>query len=127
MKKLTREWVRKAERDLVVVKKIRNAKPPLRDETCFHCQQAGEKYLKALLQEIGLPVRRTHDLLAILDELIPHDGTLKPLRRAARALRRFAVDYRYPGFRATLRQCQASQQHALRIRTEIRARLGLVR
>jgi HEPN domain-containing protein len=30
---------------------------------CFHCQHAAEKYLKALLQEGGLVVPRTHDLV----------------------------------------------------------------
>jgi HEPN domain-containing protein len=49
MKKLTMEWVRKAEADLRVVRKIYKATPLLRDETCFHCQQAAEKYLKAVL------------------------------------------------------------------------------
>ena len=29
-------------------------RPPFHDETCFHCQQAAEKFFKALLQEWGL-------------------------------------------------------------------------
>jgi HEPN domain-containing protein len=48
---------------------------------CFHCQQAAEKYLKALLQEKGAAVLKTHDLEDILDLLRPYDHTLTPLRR----------------------------------------------
>ncbi|TMQ30679.1 MAG: HEPN domain-containing protein [Planctomycetota bacterium] len=43
MKRLTAAWLRKAEGDLEVVRKIRASPPPQRDETCFHCQQAAEK------------------------------------------------------------------------------------
>src|SRR5438034_6413707 len=43
MKRLTAAWLRKAEGDLEVVRKIRASPPPQRDETYFHCQQAAEK------------------------------------------------------------------------------------
>ena len=43
---------------------------PLHDSICFHCQQTAEKYLKALLQELGQFVPRTHDLEDLLDSLI---------------------------------------------------------
>lgn len=110
---------------MAVVGKIRGARPPLRDETCFHCQQAAEKYLKALLQELGTPVPRTHNLLDLLNLLLTQDPTLKALRRGLRSLRRYAVDYRYPGFRANSRQTQAAIRHVGQLRTEIRTRLGL--
>ncbi len=125
MKKLTMEWVRKAEADLGVVGRINKATPPLRDETCFHCQQAAEKYLKALLQELGVIVPRTHNLLDLLGLLLPHDATLSRLRRGLRSLRRYAVDYRYPGFRASSRQARAALRHVNQTRTEIRKHLGL--
>jgi|SRR6516225_361458 len=83
MKKLTKEWVRKAEADLAVVKNILRVRPPLNDEICCHCQQAGEKYLKALLQELAISVPRTHNLLKLIDLLLPHDPTLRMLRRGA--------------------------------------------
>src|SRR6266700_3502406 len=95
MKKLTKEWVRKAEADLAVVRSIRLETPPLRDETCFHCRKAAEKYLKAMLQELAVPSPRTHNLVDLLDLLVPTDPTLQPLRRSLRSLRRYAVDYRW--------------------------------
>jgi hypothetical protein len=42
-------------------------------------------------------VPRTHDLEDLLDLLLPHDPTLKPLRRGLGSLTRYAVEYRYPG------------------------------
>jgi HEPN domain-containing protein len=91
----------------------------------FHCQQAAEKYLKAFLQELGDPVPRTHDLEDLLDLLLPHDATLVPLRRGVASLTKYAVEYRYPGMRATTRQMQSAVRIAERVRSELRARLGL--
>jgi HEPN domain-containing protein len=92
---------------------------------CFHCQQAAEKYLKALLQERGAVVPRTHDLDRLLLSLLPQDAKLRPLRRGLRALTRYAVEYRYPYERATGRQMESALRVAERVRAEVRARLGL--
>ena len=62
MKKLTADWVRKAERDYRVAKKLGRSRPPENDFVCFCCQQSSEKFLKALLVELGLSVPRTHNL-----------------------------------------------------------------
>lgn len=40
------------------------------DGICFHAQQCAEKYLKAVLAEAGLPVVKTHDLTALLDQVL---------------------------------------------------------
>jgi HEPN domain-containing protein len=125
MKKLTKEWVAKAEADLAAVKRLRKAKPPLHDIRCFHCQQAAEKYLKALLQELGLDVPHTHELAKLLVPLLAHAADLKSLRRAMLSLERYAVDYRYPGKHATARQAEVAQRHALQTRTAIRKQLGI--
>ena len=60
MKKLTAQWVRKAESDFAVAETLARGKEPHHDEVCFHAQQCSEKYLKALLEELGLSVPRTH-------------------------------------------------------------------
>src|SRR5688572_32679202 len=95
-------------REVVDKGKVLYEAPHGRDVACFHCQQAAEKYIKALLQDHGLAVPRTHDLEVLLDLLLPHDATLAPLRRGVRSLTKFAVEYRYPAMRATTRQMQAS-------------------
>src|SRR5436309_3142003 len=97
MKKLTREWVRKAEADRVAATTLARARTPLHDVVCFHCQQTVEKYLKALLQESGLPVTRTHDLEALLLQLLPGHPSLRSFRRGVARLTDYAVDTRYPG------------------------------
>jgi HEPN domain-containing protein len=97
----------------------------LYDGVCFHCQQAAEKYLKALLQETGLPVPKTHNLLALQHLLLPRHPGLKSLRRGLNSMTRFAVDVRYPGHSATKRQAQARVRWAGRVRTVCRVLLGL--
>jgi HEPN domain-containing protein len=125
MKRHTAQWVRKAEEDIEAARSlVAQAKPP-RDIVCFHCQQAAEKYLKALLQARGLSIPYTHDLEEILDLLDPHDATLKPLRGDTAFLTRFAVSYRYPGARARTREMRSAVRKAERVRAEVRDRLGL--
>ena len=125
MKRQTKMWARKAEEDWEGACQLATGKPPLRDLVCFHCQQAAEKYLKALLQDHGVAVPKTHNLSDLLNLLLPGDATLIPLRRALLALTRYAVDYRYPGSRTTTRQMQTALRHAGRVRREVRERLGL--
>jgi HEPN domain-containing protein len=125
MKRQTAQWVVKAEEDIESAKTLATLAKPKRDAACFHCQQGAEKYLKALLQETGLAVPRTHELEDLLDLLLPHDATLALLRRSLRSLTPYAVNYRYPGVRATTRRMQAALRQAERVRTAIRARLGL--
>jgi HEPN domain-containing protein len=125
MKRQTAPWVRKAEDDLQGARQLAALKPPLRDLVCFHCQQAVEKYLKALLREHGAFVPKTHDLNGLLGLLLPQDASLAPLARGLDALTRFAVEYRYPIVRTSTRQMRASLRLAERVRTELRIRLGL--
>jgi HEPN domain len=61
----------------------------------------------------------------LLNLLLPHDSTLAPLRRGIASLTKYAVEYRYPGLRATTRQMQSALRIAERVRRELRARLGL--
>jgi HEPN domain-containing protein len=125
MKRHTAQWVLKAEDDIEVARAVAALARPKRDAACFHCQQSAEKYLKALLQELGLVVPKTHNLLTLLHRLLPHDPTLAPLRVGLRSLTRYAVEFRYPGVRATARRMQSALRHAERVRRELRARLGL--
>lgn len=125
MKRLTAEWVRKAEADLRGARRLSKESPPLHDLVCFHCQQAAEKYLKAILEEAGRTVPRTHDLEDLLTLLVPHHGALRSLHRGALFLTRFAVEPRYPEKHTTKRQAQAALRWAERVRASCRAVLGL--
>lgn len=125
MKKLTAEWVKKAEADFVAAGRLARASPPLHDLVCFHAQQAAEKYLKALMEELGLTIPRTHNLIALLTLLSPHHGSLRSFRRGLDFLTRFAVDTRYPGDNASKRQATAARRWVRLVRTACRSLLGI--
>jgi HEPN domain-containing protein len=76
MKAATRDWVKKAEGDyLAAIALARKRKIPLHDQVCFHCQQSAEKYLKARMEEAGIPSRKTHNL----EKLLALAVTIEPL------------------------------------------------
>jgi HEPN domain-containing protein len=125
MKKVTQQWLRKAENDIAAARHLFKLKPLLSDEICFHCQQAIEKYFKGMLAEQALPIQKTHDLTILLLQLIPTDATLSSLKRGLKGVSRYAVEYRYPGANTTARQAHAAYRKALLVRGEIRKRLGL--
>jgi HEPN domain-containing protein len=125
MKRLTGQWLRKAEHDVLAAWHLFKLSPLLTDEICFHCQQAIEKLLKGMLAERGLPIQKTHDLTVLLGQLLPTDPTLRSLRRGLKGVTRHAVEYRYPGMNTTARQARAAYQKALLVRQGIRKRLGL--
>jgi len=125
MKKLTKEWVRKAEADYQLAVQLAGGSRPFHDQLCFHCQQSAEKYLKALLQELGLTIPRTHILRDLVNLLLSHHAELRPLQRGAKFLTRFAVETRYPGDRASKREAVAALRWAGKVRAAARALLGL--
>ena len=117
--------MRKGEDDVRLARVAASGRDRLYDGICFHCQQAAEKYLKALLQEAGRSVPRTHDLLLLLTLLLPIHPTLRSLRRGLDFLTQFAVENRYPGKDATKRQAQAALRWVDRVRKACRTLLGL--
>lgn len=125
MKKTTKAWVRKAEEDYVTAKQGSRSKVPLHDSVCFHCQQCAEKYLKGLMEEIGLVVPKTHDLDLLVTSLLALHPGLRSLRRGMIFLTDFAVETRYPGKDASKRQAMAALRWVQRTRTKARALLGI--
>ncbi|MGI8743416.1 MAG: HEPN domain-containing protein [Bryobacteraceae bacterium] len=90
-----RVWVRKAEHDLEAARRIMVTEDGCPyDTACFHCQQACEKYLKALLTLGGIHAPRTHDLEEIFALLPP---AIQPEIEVAAllSLNSDAVDVRY--------------------------------
>lgn len=125
MKKTTREWIRKAENDSRLAAKLARGKEAFHDELCFHCQQSAEKYLKALLNEAGIAIPRTHHLDDLLNLLVPNHPPLRRFRRGLIFLSDFAVVYRYPGENATKRQALAAHRWCRHIRLACRGLLGI--
>jgi HEPN domain-containing protein len=125
MKKTTREWVKKAESDYGAAETLGQTSVPHHDEACVHCQQSAEKYLKALLEELGLTIPYTHVLRDLLILLLPHHASLRPLRRGLVFLTRFAVGTRYPGDNASKREARAAFRWAGKVRDAVRPLLGI--
>jgi len=126
MKRLTAEWVEKAERDFAAAQLVAGHKNRSHDIVCFHCQQAAEKYLKALLQEQNTAFPRTHDLITLLPLVSSaHRRRLRRLRRGLDYLTQFAVDPRYPLMWPSKRQAQAALRWAGRVRDACRSIMGI--
>jgi HEPN domain-containing protein len=52
-------------------RELRARKSPNYDAACFHAQQCVEKYLKACLQDADIRFDKTHNLVALLDCVLP--------------------------------------------------------
>jgi len=78
-----------------------------------------------LREEKGLGVKKIHELNVLLTPLLPDHPALRSLRRGLVFLSDFAVDPRYPGKRVTKRQAVAALRWASRVRTSVRALLGI--
>jgi len=89
-------WVAAAEVDYELT--IRSAVPPeIEEGVCFHAQQCIEKYLKALLEDAGRPIPRTHDLGTLAEMVANLIPDLAPFEPDLKTIGPFAVAVRYPG------------------------------
>jgi HEPN domain-containing protein len=121
MKPLTREWVEKGEGDRSTARReLRVRKSPNFDAVCFHAQQCAEKYLKALLQERGAAIPRTHNLEALAKPLLPANPALATLAASLRTLGAYAVETRYPGKSSDRAMAREALAHCEAIRAAVR-------
>ena len=98
MKKLTEEWVSKAEGDLrTAERELAAGQDPNYDAVCFHAQQCVEKYLKACLNERDVVFEKSHNLLYLLDLVVPFAPQFDDMRVALNLVGNYAIAYRYPG------------------------------
>jgi HEPN domain-containing protein len=123
MKRVTREWVRKAEGDYLAA--LRESRAGAHDLVCFLAQQCLEKYIKGLLQDRGMAFPRTHDLLYLAGLAVPVCPGLTRFLRRLRRVSDYAVKFRYPGGWATGRQGRSAVKMAGEVRRALRGALGL--
>jgi HEPN domain-containing protein len=92
---ITREWIGKAEEDYgFACTSIEYT--DYFAQTCFHFQQAAEKYLKAFIVANKLNFRAVHNLLELLEICKLHEAGIKETEPACRFLNPFYIDTRYP-------------------------------
>jgi len=91
---LARGWLTKGDHDFANAQQTLASGSPL-DTACFHCQQAAEKYLKALLAWHGLSIPRTHDVRLLKEQCQAVAPGLGLAKVDVSILTPYAVDLRY--------------------------------
>ena len=90
-----KQWIFKANEDILVVEKLTEHEIFAPSSACFHCQQAVEKFLKAFLIANEVEIKKTHNiefLLSVCGEIDSDFARIEP-----KNLSDFGVDVRYPG------------------------------
>ena len=126
MKRLTLEWVEKAEEDFISAQReYRARKQPNYNAAYFFSQQCIEKYIKARLQEAEIAFGKIHDLVELLELVSPIEPLWDSCRPTFRPITAYAVNYRYPGENATKEEVQHVIKICRRFRDVARYSLGL--
>jgi HEPN domain-containing protein len=90
------EWIDLARQDEASARFLLQMRPLPLEVICFHCQQAAEKLIKAVLAKHGLDIPKTHDLPVLLDLAAEPVPSLAVLDQPALDLNAFSVLVRYP-------------------------------
>ena len=93
---IARQWLAKARNDILNADNNLNSELVPFDTVCFHCQQAAEKMLKSYLVGNGKEYPITHDLLLILEKILPLNRAAEELRDSLAILMPYSVEIRYP-------------------------------
>lgn len=92
-----KEWVRYANMDVLSANHLNEIQYPKPLEIiCYHCQQAAEKMLKALLLAYDGELQKTHDLGVLTDELSKFVTFSEDILNSADALTPYGVKICYP-------------------------------
>ena len=108
-RRIVAEWLRKAQADLAVADRLVSEEAIFANAVAFHCQQAAEKFLKALLVWAEIDFPKTHDLKELLTLASRVDEQLASHLRATTSLTPYGVDLRYPGDRPDASPAEARE------------------
>jgi len=93
---IVKRWIENADHDLGTALITYHHIPKYKDTIAFHCQQAVEKYLKAYLLKLGLPLKKTHDLVYLLEQIDRKEKVAYGWFEKVLVLQDFSVEIRYP-------------------------------
>lgn len=96
-KSSVKSWLTKAKHDLDSAVKLARDPDARLDTAIYHCQQAGEKALKAFLVRHDQVVEKTHDLRLLTNLAEKIDKQFHDWIEKAALLTPYAAEYRYPG------------------------------
>lgn len=94
---LVSQWLAKAQEDLDVARHLIRGDIPYPNAAAFHCQQAAEKLMKAVLVKYQVVFPKTHDLEELLRLVSTVDRSLASALDDIGELNPYSVEYRYPG------------------------------
>jgi len=120
-REIVRQWVAKAEQDIKASEALLEAEPPFLYPSCFHAQQAAEKYLKALLTWHQIEFPKTHAIEQLLDLAKQADAETAASLKDAAVLSPYGVDIRYPGEQPepNLEETQQAVELARKVRNSV--------
>jgi HEPN domain-containing protein len=91
---IPKDWLKKAEEDL------KGAEILLKEGSLgiagFLLQQAAEKYLKGYLLSKGWELKRIHDLVDLLNEVVTYDKSFDIYRSTCQQITEYYTEERYP-------------------------------
>lgn len=97
LQQLVLEWMHFSQEDFNVAKHLFETMYPKPLELiCFHCQQASEKAVKALLIANNIEVIKIHDLFILLKRLEKILCVPENIKTMAERLSPYATSFRYP-------------------------------
>jgi len=94
-KQFVKDWITKANEDLLVINRLTEGSVIATSAICFHCQQLVEKMLKAYLIINGKEIKKTHNIEFLLSECADFDDEFNEID--SKNLSDFGVEVRYPG------------------------------
>jgi HEPN domain-containing protein len=97
LRQLVEQWLAKAEVDYRTAQRLAGDAEPIRESVAFHCQQAVEKFLKAVLVRHQIEFPKTHNLEQLLSLMAPVAPDLAASLDEIEILTPYGVDVRYPG------------------------------
>lgn len=89
-------WLGKADDDIRVAGMTLAADPPMLDPAAFHCQQAVEKIIKALLIAAAVAAPRSHDIEMLAGKAAPFYPALEQQMLSFAHLTEWLTASRYP-------------------------------
>jgi len=95
--RLVKSWLLKSKRDLAAARRLASDPEPYLDMAIYHCQQAGEKAIKALLVFHDQRFDKTHDIRALISIAVNVESRLSEWLDVGEHLTPYATTYRYPG------------------------------
>lgn len=91
-----KQWLQKAEDDTLWAKHSLSGE--IYYGCCFASQQAVEKSLKGFLIFHHKPLRKIHDVVALLEDCIKIDRSFEKIRESVEAVYPYYIETRYPSY-----------------------------